>query len=93
MDIFSHFLIAMIKDFQPGRFLELFLLMAGAWWKLKPHLTKIEGEVSGLKDEVSGLKDEHKKTNAQMKYSFDVGDQRFYRIETRLDKIENTVQP
>ena len=58
----------------PARLTESVMLLGIIWWKLKPHLKKIEDELAKL--------------NANMKNGFEAGEIRFTKIEMRVERLE-----
>jgi hypothetical protein len=60
---------------EPWRLLETFVILWVVWWKLKPHLAKIENELTQI--------------NVNMKKGFDAGELRFSKVESRIDVLEN----
>lgn len=64
----------LLTESNPARLIESLILLAVLWRKLKPHLDKIEQRMSGIE--------------ASLKQGFAAGEERFTKIETRLDAVE-----
>lgn len=62
------------KDFEAGRLLESLIFLAVLWFRLKPHLTKIEARMAGLEDAV--------------KLGFNSGELKFNNLENRISVLE-----
>lgn len=82
----TELIFSLLKDFEPGRFLESLAFLFVLWMKVKPHLKKIEDRMLGLEN---GLKT----FNATVTDSFKSGENRFIIIESRLDKLEGPKDP
>ncbi len=78
MDLF----LSVFTDMQPGRLTESLIFLAVLWWKFKPHLTKVENEITGVRSELMTMND-------RMAKGFEEGEKRFELIEYRLSKVEN----
>jgi hypothetical protein len=63
-----------INDLSVARIVEAYVIFAIVWRKFKPHLTKIEDRLSGLEEAV--------------KAGFNLGEQRFEKIEKRITVLE-----
>ena len=66
-----------LKDMEPGRMVEGFVYLMLLFWKVKPHLTRVEQQMGGVVDEL-------KKINVRLEH----GEERFDKIESRLFKLE-----
>lgn len=66
-----------LKDMEPGRMVEGFVYLMLLFWKVKPHLTRVEQQMAGVVDEL-------KKINVRLEH----GEERFDKIESRLSKLE-----
>lgn len=69
------FLLPFVTDIDPGRLSESLIFLGVLWWKFKPHLTKMESEITLLRKSVSE--------------GFAAGEQRFERLENRVANLEN----
>lgn len=69
------------SDIQPGRLVESLIFLSAMWWKVKPHLNKIEARMSGMETALNTM-------NANMSKGFAEGDKRFDRLETRVETLE-----
>jgi hypothetical protein len=74
-------IVSTIKDIQPGRLLESLIFLCILMWKIRPHLKKVEERMQGLEN---GLKS----IQSVMKQGFELGEQRFGKIETRIASLE-----
>jgi hypothetical protein len=72
-----------VGDVNPGRFAENLVILWIAWWQvragMKGHLTKVEDALNKLSDSVQK--------------GFAAGEQRFSKLEIRVDKIETNQKP
>ena len=69
----------LLGEISAGRMVESVVLLWIIWRKLSPHLEKIEARLAGLESAV--------------KEGFNSGDERFKRIENRIDRLEDLTQP
>lgn len=74
-------LLMIFSDIQPGRLVESLIFLSAMWWKVKPHLNKIEARMSGMETALNTM-------NANMSKGFAEGDKRFDRLETRVETLE-----
>lgn len=70
-------ILSVFTDIQPGRLTESLIFLCVLWWKVKPHLKRIEDEMGGMKIQLVNI-------NESMK----VGEKRFENIEGRLVVLE-----
>jgi hypothetical protein len=74
-------LLSVLTDMQPGRLVETLIALGALWWKVSPHLNKIEARMSGMETALNTM-------NANMSKGFAEGDKRFDRLETRVETLE-----
>jgi hypothetical protein len=74
-------LVSTLSDIQPGRLVENLILLGAFWFKVRPHLSKIELRMDGMVSELATM-------NGNMKSGFDKGEARFEQIEGRIEKLE-----
>lgn len=67
--------IAVAKDMQPGRLAESLIFLGVLLWRINPHLKKIEDRLKGLEVAVAN--------------GFKSGEDRFIKIEGRIDALES----
>jgi hypothetical protein len=76
VDLLFPLIEAFWEKSNPARLTESVMLLGIIWWKLKPHLKKIEDELAKLND--------------NMKNGFAAGEIRFEKIEMRVEILETT---
>jgi hypothetical protein len=74
MELLFSLIESVWADSNPARLTESVMLLGIIWWKLKPHLKKIEDELAKL--------------NANMRDGFQAGEVRFAKVEGRIDRLE-----
>ena len=74
MDLIFPLIEKVWSESNPARLGESVMLLGIIWWKLKPHLKKIEDELAKL--------------NANMQNGFAAGEVRFEKIESRVARLE-----
>lgn len=66
-----------LQDMEPGRMVEGLIYLMVLFWKVKPHLNKVEQQMAGVVTELQ-------KINMRLAH----GEERFDKIEDRLNKLE-----
>lgn len=70
-----------LNDIQPGRLSESLIFLAVLWWKVRPHLKKIEERMEGMERGLKGIE-------SRMSEGFRMGEERFQNLESRVYKLE-----
>lgn len=81
MDFVLSFTFDILKDMDKGRLAENLIFLVVLWWKVKPHLTKIEERMAGIEKGMMNFK-------STVDSALNAGDVRFQKIESRLDFLE-----
>ena len=79
------FLLAIIGDIQPGRLVESLIFLGVCWWKVKPHLVKVETRMDGIEKNLSTI-------NSTMSAGFAAGEKRFAQIEENVTQLNTRVE-
>jgi len=72
---------AAFQGFQTGRLVESLIFLTVLWVKIKPHLKKADERMAGIELSIAGI-------NKTVTAGFLAGENRFSKIESRLDIIE-----
>lgn len=81
MDFLLPWLEGHLSETNPFIFAQMMVIFTIVWWKLKPHLNKIEERFSGIETKLGEM------NNAVVK-GFANGELRFKNLETRVEKLE-----
>ena len=74
-----------LKDIQPGRLIESLIFLGVLMWKIKPHLKMVESRMAGIESAMKSMKD-------SVNMGFAQGNDRFAKIETRLDLLDHKLK-
>lgn len=63
-----------LSESNPSSLVQSLIIFFIVWWKVKPHLTRIENEIRQI--------------NSNMQTGFRAGEERFSKIEDRVSRLE-----
>lgn len=89
MDIFTFigsYVFDILGSIDKGRLAENLIFLVVLWSRVKPHLKKIEDRMAGIEKVMTTFK-------STVDESLDKGAERFTKIESRLDRVENITHP
>lgn len=86
MEFIIGFTLDVLRDMDKGRLAENLIFLIVLWSRVKPHLKKIEERMAGIENVMTNFK-------STVDESLHNGEQRFTKIESRLDRVENITHP